>query len=110
MPSCEMFNTSFCMISLLGCSTLYPGKITIFQEIGLYLLTLSIADTVCFGFLFLELDILFQTFYGLENMFLVQHIRLLNFTCLDFQGPAIQSSMQNEEFLSKIKSLSRSQV
>lgn len=44
MPSCEMFNISSCMICLLGCSTFYPGKIVIFQEIGLYLLTPSVAE------------------------------------------------------------------
>lgn len=53
MPSCEMFNISFCMISLLGSSILYPGKIMIFQEIGFYLLTLSVADKpFTWGFVF----------------------------------------------------------
>lgn len=75
------------MISLLGCSTLYPGKMMIFQEIGFYLLILSVADTICLGFCFLELTILFQTFYFLENTFLLQHSTLLNYHMPWFSVP-----------------------
>lgn len=82
MPSCEMFNISFCMISLLGCSTLYPGKIMIFQEIGFYPLTHPVADTICLGFCVLELTILFQAFCFLENKFLLQHSTLFNYYML----------------------------
>lgn len=110
MPSCEMFNISFCMISLLGCSTLYPGKIMIFQEIGFYLLTLSVADTICLGFCFLELTILFQAFYFWKTHFFCSTAHYLIITCLDFQCPLLLIFTQNEEFVFKITSLSKSQA
>lgn len=64
-----MFNISFCMISLLDCSTLYPGKIMIFQEIGFYLFILSVAVTICLGFCFFRAD---HFIWGI--LFFIKHI------------------------------------